>query len=341
MEDIKLDEKSINAYADSVWNESLTGNTKLIDESLRTKPGKYDEEDLFTSLVADKQRNDRYSKIIEEFRKNFDIDTDYNYDYDYDLLGDNSDASDDLDDNTLDDESDKVLLQRKKKRESYKKYVMRMAAAVVLCGAVTSYAVGYGLINNSEILDRFKKPKTGTTIVEEKNIDVKAIAKKRLDALNLMYSNVVNQNKKLIYNGVNGSRYSYDSNGKVFVSYNTEGITRILTNAKNKSDLDFRIALLAIINEVGEKAIYDILTPCIEKAGYDLVIKDNQEESNRVPIGPGYHSINEYLQYESSNIYYDIIVDTENKINDGSIYVFPNGTFYEVDPNANNLGRSK
>lgn len=337
MEDVKFDGKSINAYADSVWSESLTGNTRLIDESLRTKPGKYDEEELFTSLVADKQRNERYSKIIEEFRKNFDIDADYNYDYD--ILSNNSDNSEDY--NELDDESDKVLLQRKKKRESHKKYVMRMAAAVVLCGAVTSYVVGYGLINNSEILDRFKKPKTETTIVEEKNIDVKAIAKKRFNALNLMYSNIVNQNKKSIYNGVNGSRYSYNSNGKVFVSYNTEGITRILTNAKNKGDLDFRIALLAIINEVGEKAIYDILTPCIEKAGYNLVIKDNQEDNDRVPIGPGYHSINEYLQYESSNIYYDIIVDTENKINDGSIYVFPNGTFYEVDPNANNLGRSK
>lgn len=337
MEDVKFDGKSINAYADSVWSESLTGDTRLINESLRTKPGKYDEEDVLMGLVADKQKRDYYSGLVDEFKKIFDVDNDYDYDY----LEDYSYISDDVISDNQGKKNDAVLIERRKKRESYKKFVARMAAAIVICGAVTSYVVGYGLINNSEILDRFKKPKTETTIVEEKNIDVKAIAKKRFNALNLMYSNIVNQNKKSIYNGVNGSRYSYDSNGKVFVSYNTEGITRILTNAKNKGDLDFRIALLAIINEVGEKAIYDILIPCIEKAGYNLVIKDNQEDNDRVPIGPGYHSINEYLQYESSNIYYDIIVDTENKINDGSIYVFPNGTFYEVDPNANNLGRSK
>ena len=35
MEDVKFDGKSINAYADSVWSESLTGNTRLINESLR------------------------------------------------------------------------------------------------------------------------------------------------------------------------------------------------------------------------------------------------------------------------------------------------------------------
>ena len=36
MEDVKFDGKSINAYADSVWSESLTGDTRLINESLRT-----------------------------------------------------------------------------------------------------------------------------------------------------------------------------------------------------------------------------------------------------------------------------------------------------------------
>lgn len=337
MEDVKFDGKSINAYADSVWSESLTGDTRLINESLRTKPGKYDEEDVLMGLVADKQKRDYYSGLVDEFKKIFDVDNDYDYDY----LEDYSYISDDVISDNQGKKNDAVLIERRKKRESYKKFVARMAAAIVICGATSAYIVGYNLINNPQVLDRFRSNKSKTTIVEERNIDVKAIAKKRFNALNLMYSNIVNQNKKSIYNGVNGSRYSYDSNGKVFVSYNTEGITRILTNAKNKGDLDFRIALLAIINEVGEKAIYDILTPCIEKAGYNLVIKDNQEDNDRVPIGPGYHSINEYLQYESSNIYYDIIVDTENKINDGSIYVFPNGTFYEVDPNANNLGRSK
>ena len=334
MGDIKLDERSINAYADSVWSESLTGETRLIDESLRTEPGKYVEEEVFTNIVADMQRNGRYSKLLEEFKRNFDENNDYDYDYLEDYLYDS-------DYDKEDEESDKVLLQRKKKRESHRKYVARMAAAIVLCGATSAYVVGYNLINNSEVFDRFKKPKAASTIVEERNIDVKTIAEKRLNSLNLMYSNIVKQNKTSIYNGVNGSRYSYDSNGKPFVSYNLEGITKLLKNANEKSEIDFRIALLAIADEIGESAVSDVLSPCVEKVGYDLTIKDENEETDRNPVGPGYHSIKEYLQYESSNIYYDVMVDTENKINDGSIYVFPNGTFYEVDANANNRGRSK
>lgn len=338
MEDVKFDGKSINAYADSVWSESLTGNTRFIDESLRTKPGKYDEEDVLTGLVADKQKRDYYSGLVDEFKKNFDADNDYDYDY----LEDYSYISDDVISDNQDIKNDAVLIERRKKRESYKKFVARMAAAIVICGATSAYIVGYNLINNPQVLDRFRSNKSETTIVEERNIDVKDIAKKRLDALSLKYSNVIMKNKHLIYNGVNGSRFSYDSNGKIYVSYNTEGITKILKAASEKGDLEFRIALLAIADEIGERSLYDVLSPCVEKVGYDLIIKNNEEEeSDRKPIGPGYHSISEYLQYETNNIYYDIIVDTENKINDGSIYVFDNGTFYETDANTNNRGRSK
>ena len=90
MEDVKFDGKSINAYADSVWSESLTGDTRLINESLRTKPGKYDEEDVLMGLVADKQKRDYYSGLVDEFKKIFDVDNDYDYDYleDYSYISD-------------------------------------------------------------------------------------------------------------------------------------------------------------------------------------------------------------------------------------------------------------
>ena len=97
------------------------------------------------------------------------------------------------------------------------------------------------------------------------------------------------------------------------------------------------MALLAIAEEIGQHDLYRILAPCIKEVGYDFFALD--DETEKKPIGPGYHSAQEYLQYECNNIYYDIMVDTENKINDGSIYVFPNGTFYEVDSNKNNRGR--
>lgn len=333
MDDTLFDVKNMNDYADTVWNESLTGSTKLIDQSLRTKPGKYDEEDSFINVIADKQKKDRYSKLYEELKRKMDADNDYDYDY----MENFAYVPEDLANNKQNVVDEKILIQRKKKRESHKKFVTRMATAIVICSVVTSYAVGYTLINNPELLDGFKKTSTQTSIVEEHNIDVKAIAKKRLDALSLMYSNYVKKNGRLIYGTANGSRTSYNSNGKATVSYNLEGITSILTEANKKSELEFRVALLAIAEEIGQHDLYRILAPCIKEVGYDFFALD--DETEKKPIGPGYHSAQEYLQYESNNIYYDIMVDTENKINDGSIYVFPNGTFYEVDNNRNNRGR--
>lgn len=333
MDDTLFDVKKINAYADTVWNESLTGSTKLIDQSLRTKPGKYDEEDSFINVIADKQKKDRYSKLYEELKRKIDA----NNDYDYDYMENFAYVPEDLADIKPKIDDEKILIQRKKKRESHKKFVTRMATAIVICSIVTSYVVGYTLINNPELLDGFKKNSTETSVVEERNIDVKAIAKKRLDALSLMYSNYVKKNGRLIYGTANGSRTSYNSNGKATVSYNLEGITSILTEANKKSELEFRVALLAIAEEIGQHDLYRILAPCIKEVGYDFFALD--DETEKKPIGPGYHSAQEYLQYESNNIYYDIMVDTENKINDGSIYVFPNGTFYEVDNNRNNRGR--
>lgn len=335
MDDTLFDVKDMNAYSDAVWNESLTGSTKLIDPSLRTKPGKYDEEDSFINVIAEKQKKERYSELYEELKRKIDANNDYNYDYTN--IKEFAYVPEDLANNKQNAVDKKILIQRKKKRESHKKFVTRMATAIVICSIVTSYAVGYTLINNPELLDGFKKNSTETSIVEERNIDVKAIAKKRLDALSLMYSNYVKKNGKLIYGTANGSRTSYNSNGKATISYNLEGITSILTEANKKSELEFRVALLAIAEEIGQNDLYRTLAPCIKEVGYDFFIND--DETEKKSIGPGYHSAQEYLQYESNNIYYDIMVDTENKINDGSIYVFPNGTFYEVDNNRNNHGR--
>ena len=332
MDDTLFDVKNMNAYSDTVWNESLTGSTKLIDQSLRTKPGKYDEEESFISVVADKQKKDRYSKLYEELKRKMDADNDYDYMENFAYVPEA------LEDSKQDADDEKLRIQRKKKKESHKKFVSRMAVAIVICSVVTSYAVGYTLINNPELLDGFKKTSTQTSIVEERNIDVKAIAKKRFDALSLMYSNYVKKNGKLIYGTANGSRTSYNSNGKATVSYNLEGITSILTEANKKSELEFRVALLTIAEEIGQRDLYRTLAPCIEDVGYDFYINDD-EDTDKKAIGPGYHSIEEYLQYESNNIYYDIIVDTENKINNGSIYVYPNGTFYEIDNSKNNRGR--
>lgn len=334
MDDTLFDVKKMNDYADTVWNESLTGSTKLIDSSLRIKPGKYDEDDSFISVVADKQKKERYSKLYEDLKRKIDADNDYDYDY----MKKFAYIPNDLAKNKQKVLDEKILIQRRKKRESHKKFVTRMATAIVICSAVTSYAVGYTLISNPELLDKFKKNSTETSIVEERNIDVKAIAKKRLDALNLMYSNYVKKNGKSIYGTANGSKISYNSNGRATASYNLEGITSILIDANKKSELEFRVALLAIAEEIGQHDLYKILAPCIKEVGYDF-FDFNDDESGRKPVGPGYHSAQEYLQYESNNIYYDIMVDTENKINDGSIYVFPNGTFYEVDSNKNNRGR--
>ena len=334
MDDTLFDVKKMNDYADTVWNESLTGSTKLIDPSLRIKPGRYDEEDSFINVVADKQKKDHYSKLYEDLKRKMDADNDYDYDY----MENFAYVPEDLANNKQNVVDEKILIQRKKKRESHKKFVTRMATAIVICSVVTSYAVGYTLINNPELLDGFKKTSTQTSIVEEHNIDVKAIAKKRLDALSLMYSNYVKKNGRLIYGTANGSRTSYNSNGKATVSYNLEGITSILTEANKKSELEFRVALLAIAEEIGQHDLYKTLAPCIKEVGYDFFVLDD-DETEKKPIGPGYHSVQEYLQYECNNIYYDIMVDTENKINDGSIYVFPNGTFYEVDSNKNNRGR--
>lgn len=334
MEDTLFDVKNMNAYADIVWNESLTGSTKLIDPSLRTKPGKYDEEDSFINVVADKQKRDRYSKLYESLKKKIDAANDYDYDY----MENFAYVPEDLANNEHDVVDEKILIQRRKKRESHKKFVSRMAVAIALSCGITSYVVGYTLINNPELIDGLKKNSTETSIVEERNIDVKAIAKKRLDALSLMYSNYVKKNSKLIYSNANGSRTSYNSNGGTSISYNLDGIVSILMEANKKSELEFRIALLAIAEEIGQHDLYRVLAPCIKEVGYDFFAIDD-EEADREVIGPGYHSAQDYLQYESNNIYYDIMVDTENKINDGSIYVFPNGTFYEVGSNKDSRGR--
>lgn len=323
MADTLFDVKEINAYADVVWNESLTGSKKLINPSLRTIPGKYEEVDSFVNVVADKQKREHYYKLYESLKRGIDADNDYdnveNFVYVPEEL-----ANDDYD--VIDK---KVLIQRRKKRESHKKFVSRMAVAIALSFGMASYVVGYTLVNNPELIDGFKKNSAEASIVEERNIDVKTIAKKRLDALSLMYSNYVKKNINSIYNS--GSRVSYNNNGNRSISYNLEGITNILKEANKKSELEFRIALLTIAEEIGQHDFYNVLNPCIKEVGYNFFAID--DETERRVIGPGYISAQDYLQYESNNIYYAIVVDTESKINDGSIYVFPNGTFYEVSSN--------
>lgn len=335
MEDTLFDVKNMNTYADAVWNESLTGSTKLIDPSLRTKPGKYDEEDSFINVVADKQKKDRYSKLYENLKRKLNA----NNDYDYDYMENFAYVPEDLANSKQNVVNEKILIQRRKKRETYRKYVARMAVAILFCGAATSYVVGYSLINNPEALSRFRSNKEPSTIVEEKNIDVKAIAKKRLDALNLMYSNYIKKNTRLIYNSTNGAKLPYDRYGRISTIYNLDGITQILTDANEKSEIEFRIALLTIAESIEKNDFYSVLAPCIKKVGYDFFVVD--DEDDKKPIGPGYYSADEYFQYEPNNIYYAAIVDTENKINNGSIYVFSNGTFSEVDYKENNFGRSK
>lgn len=326
-----FDVGDINTYADSVWNDSLTGNTRLINASLRAVPGKYDEFDLSTGVVANKQKKDRNFRVYNDLLSRMNVDDSYGSTEDFLYTTEEEDKEKDID-------KQKILLQRKKKRENHKKFVGRMAAAIVICCITTGYTVGYTLANNPELLDKFKDDKTASTIVEKNNIDVKTIAEKRLNAIKLLYSNYIKNNPKLIY--TNGASYSYDKTGKMVFSYNSDGITKILKTANEKSELDFRVALFIIANEINKNELYNTIVPCVREVGYDFILRKDDDGLRKL-IGPGYVSLDEYLQFEPNNIYTDIVYDTEVKINNGSIYVYPNGSFYEIDDTSVNRERSK
>ena len=303
MEDIKLDEKSINAYADSVWNESLTGETKLIDASLRTKPGKYDEEDLFTSLLANRQKMDNNSNFAETIKQRFADDDNYGYEHVTDDAYIPSYSNDDI----QDVENDKVLIQRKKKREGYKKFMSRMAVAIVICGELC-YGFNYrtGLGNKTDIIT-----------VDGRNIDAGSCAEKRLESLEKKYDNIISS-KWLYIREASVKRSTY--------KYNYSNIKSVLKTAKNNGEIEFRIAVLQIVKHININDAYSVLSRCLNDIGCNFI----EIEPGKDVIGGGYADINEYLEKEEKSIYYDVLSDTINKIKNGSIVVDDNGNFYEV-----------
>lgn len=329
MDSIKSDDRNIGIYANSVWNDSLTGSTKLIDESLRTKAGKYDDLDLFPRTMRDNWRKEDSSKPADDIRRHY---TDSSYDYSYITDGtyipQHSTSYDRAHNNRQNSGTKRTLLKKKKKHESYRKFMERMAVAIVICASVSGYVIGHNLFSNSQYLDKFSSSNSqiSNSTVDD-NINYDAIAQQRLNAISLQYSNIVKQDNKILYNNVNGSKFGFDSYGDPIIAYNESGITDLLKEANDKGELNLRLAVWTLSNKIEQRYLYRVLAPCLEKLGYDFIIP--KEETGRKTIGPGYVNTNEYLKYELDNIYYDMLADTEEQVKNGTIFVYKDGSFYE------------
>ncbi len=310
MDDTLFDVINMNAYADSVWNDSLSSSTKLIDDSLRTTPGKYDEEDSSIYLVANKRRKEHYSKTYENLKKDLYTDEDY----DYDSLKDSAYILDDA----IDSKQNKILIQRKKKKESFKKFVARMAAAIVICSSLYAY---HEYINRPA-----EKPVIIT--VDGVDFDASSCAHERLDRLEKKYNLLL---------GKRTISYIKRSREESYTSVNYDHINNILSDSEKKGELELRIATFLVAKHIPSDEANYVLNRCLKYLNYTFISKQIGMET----IGKEYRDIYDYLENEEQNIYSAVLEDTINRINEGSIIIDSDGNFYEVDFGTEELSSTK